>query len=240
MIYVSETRVEGLYLREFKPTVELSPKKMVLFLHGFPGSQKNYDIAEHLALKGYHCAVMHYRGVWRSEGDYSLVKNYGDIETVLQYMEKNGFSKDHLALVGTSWGGFVALEMLSRHPTLYKVILLAPFINLDHDEKKLRMGADFMGSISRPSIRNYSKEQILKDLKEVSVKYNPLDKVSKMDGKKVLIIHGTKDDICPIEHSVRLKSLFKTPARLYQLQEQGHFLSSRELLYESCFRFLSE
>ena len=236
MITIEEKKIEGLYLREYSPkTSSIS----VLFLHGYPGAQKNYDIAEHLALKGYRVFVMHYRGVWKSEGKYSLLSIYPDVEKILAYIQGLGFSEERIALIGTSWGGFVALEIFARHPNLYKVILLSPFTNIDPDEEKLKKGAEFLYSVTKPAIKNYEKEELLKDLKIVQKEYNPLDHLSKLDGKKVLMIHGIKDQVCPIESTLQLKSKFNGLSRLFQLQDQDHFLHTRELLFEYCEVFLN-
>lgn len=240
VISIHQKNVQGLYLREFFPQPSENRQKAVLFLHGYPGNQKNYDLAEHLAFSGFRCFVMHYRGAWKSEGQYSLLSIYRDVELMLKNMEEEGFSRDEISLIGVSWGGFVALEILARNPALFKVILVAPFINIDHDEKKLQAGAEFLSSITKPGIKNYEREQIIKDLKVIQKEYNPLDKINLIDGRKILIIHGSKDQICPIKYSIRLKSQFKEPARLYQLTKEDHFIHERELLYEFCSTFLKQ
>ncbi|MBI3018439.1 MAG: alpha/beta hydrolase [Deltaproteobacteria bacterium] len=244
MITIEETKVDGLYIRQYFPARPLFSANKVLFFHGYPGSQKNYDLAEHLALKGFECYVWHYRGAWKSEGLYSLVSNYKDSETVLNFLQKKDYGRDSVSLVGASWGGFVALEMFARNPDLKKVVLLAPFINMGSDEKALQTGVRFLYSITKPAIRNYEKEDIEKDLRIIEREYNPLKKsfnaLADLDGSKVLIIHGENDTICPIEYSVKIKSLFKTPARLYQLDGQDHFLHTRETVFDFCFSFLKE
>lgn len=232
--------MDGLYLREYLPEIPDSSKNAVLFLHGYPGSQKNYDIAEHLALKGFHGWVMHYRGAWQSEGQYSLLSIYKDVELVLNAIQKSGYALDQISLIGASWGGYVALEILARNPNLYKVICLAPFINLAVDDEAIEQGAQFLYSITKPSIRNYDKNQIVADLKVISREFNPATKANTIDGTKVLIIHGENDTICPIEHTVKLKEAFKNPARLIRLPDQDHFLHTREVLFDFCYRFLTE
>ena len=240
MITIEETKIDGLYVRQYFPAEPLFSHNKVLFFHGYPGSQKNYDLAEHLALKGFECTVWHYRGAWKSEGRYSLVSNYKDTETLLNFLNKKGDGHEEISLVGASWGGFVALETFARNPNIRKVVLLAPFINMGSDEKAFQTGVRFLSSITKPSIRNYEREDIEKDLRIIERQFNPLKKLSDLDGSKVLIIHGENDTICPIEYSVKVKSLFKTPARLYQLDGQDHFLHTRETVFDFCFSFLKE
>ena len=151
-----------------------------------------------------------------------------------------GCEQDSISLIGASWGGFVALETFARNPNIRKVVLLAPFINMGSDEKAFQTGVRFLSSITKPAIRNYEREDIEKDLRIIERQFNPLKKLSDLDGSKVLIIHGENDTICPIEYSVKVKSLFKTPARLYQLDGQDHFLHTRETVFDFCFSFLKE
>ncbi len=240
MISIDETYIDLIYLREYLPPKNLTKKAAVLFLHGYPGSQKNYDIAEHLTFHGFHCYVMHYRGSWKSKGDYSLLSIYEDIERVIHFLRQKGFENKAISLIGSSWGGFVALEILAKCPDLDKVILLSPFINIGAHESDLSDVCDFLSSVTYPSIKNYVKEKLFSDLKAVQKGFNPWHKLKEIEGKKVLIIHGLVDQLCPIEYSRRLKFQFKTEARLYELQNQDHFLYTREILCEFCLTFLTE
>lgn len=245
MISVDETYIDLIYLREYLPGEYLFPENLakkaaILFLHGYPGSQKNYDIAEHLTFQGFHCYVMHYRGSWKSKGDYSLLSIYEDVESIIHFLHQKGFENKAISLIGSSWGGFVALEILAKYPDLCKVILLAPFINIGAHESDLSDVSDFLAAVTRPAIKNYEKEKLFSDLKAVQKEFNPWHKLKEIEGKKVLIVHGAVDQLCPIEYSRQLKFQFKTEARLYELQNQDHFLYTREILYEFCLTFLTE
>jgi pimeloyl-ACP methyl ester carboxylesterase len=236
-VLIEETMVDDLYVRQHLP--EEGATKAVLFLHGYPGGQKHYDVADHLALQGFACYVMHYRGAWQSKGNYSLVSIYKDVERVLSFIEVEGFGREKISLIGASWGGFVAIDVYAQNPQLSKIVLLAPFINMDHDESKFQQGVEFIYSITKPSIKNYEKADIERDLRIIQKEHNPADKVGSLDGSKVVILHGMKDDICPIKYSVSLKERFKTPAVLFKLIDQDHFFHSRELLYDLCTRALA-
>ena len=39
----------------------------VLLLHGFPGNEKNLDLAQDLRADGFNVLFFHYRGAWGSE-----------------------------------------------------------------------------------------------------------------------------------------------------------------------------
>ncbi|MCR4294138.1 MAG: alpha/beta hydrolase, partial [Elusimicrobia bacterium] len=62
-----EWRVGGLY----RPS-DAGSTPAVLMLHGFPGIQKNDDIAAELCRRGMTAFTPHFRGCWGSAGRYSL------------------------------------------------------------------------------------------------------------------------------------------------------------------------
>ena len=44
------------------------PHPVVVLLHGFPGNERNFDLAQSLRRAGYATLVFHYRGAWGSPG----------------------------------------------------------------------------------------------------------------------------------------------------------------------------
>src|SRR5690349_679107 len=47
------------------------PHPIVVLLHGFPGNERNFDLAQALRRAGYAALVFHYRGAWGVGGSYS-------------------------------------------------------------------------------------------------------------------------------------------------------------------------
>ena len=47
------------------------PHPIVVLLHGFPGNERNFDLAQELRRQGYAALVFHYRGSWGVGGDWS-------------------------------------------------------------------------------------------------------------------------------------------------------------------------
>lgn len=48
------------------------PHPTVILLHGYPGNEKNLDLAQSLRREGWNVLFFHYRGAWGSEGEFSL------------------------------------------------------------------------------------------------------------------------------------------------------------------------
>lgn len=101
----------------------------VLLLHGIPGCEKNYDLAQDLRRAGFHVLSFHYSGSWGSDGDYSLAHDLEDANTALDFIlndEKFGFDKDRIYAVGHSLGGFVCGQLSASRPEIRKAVLITP------------------------------------------------------------------------------------------------------------------
>ena len=101
----------------------------VLLLHGIPGCEKNYDLAQDLRRAGFHVLSFHYSGSWGSDGDYSLAHDLEDANTVLDFIlsdERFGFDKDRIYAVGHSLGGFVCGQLSASRPEIRKAVLITP------------------------------------------------------------------------------------------------------------------
>lgn len=101
----------------------------VLLSHGFPGIEKNIDLAQALRRIGFHVVLYHYSGSWGSDGAYAYTHNLEDADTILEFIETNstyGFDLENLFVVGHSVGGFVTAHLFAKHPKLRAAVLLAP------------------------------------------------------------------------------------------------------------------
>ncbi len=75
--------------------------------------------------QGYHYVVQAVRGTGRSEGDFRIFSpiNVADARATLDWLDRQRFSDDNVAVMGTSYDGFTSLAAaVTNHPTL-KLIL---------------------------------------------------------------------------------------------------------------------
>ena len=101
----------------------------VILLHGIPGCEQNFDLAQALRRSGFHVITFHYSGNWGSDGSYSLRNDLEDAQTVLDFVLKDetyGFDKDHIYAVGHSLGGFVCGQLTARRREIRGGVLLMP------------------------------------------------------------------------------------------------------------------
>ena len=101
----------------------------VLLLHGIPGCERNFDLAQSLRRAGFHVMTFHYSGSWGSDGSYSLANDLEDTNTVLDFVlqdRKYGFDKQHIYAVGHSLGGFVCGQLSAHRHEIKGAVLLMP------------------------------------------------------------------------------------------------------------------
>lgn len=91
------------------------PRPLVIFLHGYPGGDRNRDLARAVHAVGYQTLLFSPRGMKPSAGDFSFARSLEDVEAVLawarapQVAERHHLDPARIALVGHSFGGWQAL-----------------------------------------------------------------------------------------------------------------------------------
>ena len=102
----------------------------VILLHGFPGNEKNLDLAQALRRDGLNVLFFHYRGAWGSEGVYSFTHVIEDVASAIQMLRTRAaeyrVDPEHIYLIGHSLGGFAALQGAARDNSIACVAAIAP------------------------------------------------------------------------------------------------------------------
>jgi len=130
----------------YKPRGE-GPHPTILLLHGFPGSERNFDLAQMFRRAGFNVIVFHYRGSWGSEGDFSFQNVLDDTERMIEMLlsyecaRDLRIKKDSIILMGHSMGGFSALMNGSKNSSIKYVISIAGY-NLGVVAKELSRDRD--------------------------------------------------------------------------------------------------
>ncbi len=99
-----------------------NPHPTVVLLHGFPGNEKNLDIAQTLRRAGYDVLYFDYRGSWGSPGDFSFTHAIEDTDAALAYVRvpanatKLRVDPNNLILIGHSMGGMITAIVTAHDP----------------------------------------------------------------------------------------------------------------------------
>ena len=107
------------------------PHPTVLFLHGYPGNERNLDLAQAVRRAGYNAVYVDYRGNWGSGGIFTPSNALEDVQSVLAWMRrpenatKHSIDPERISFVGHSFGGWLALITASRDRSLQCVAAMA-------------------------------------------------------------------------------------------------------------------
>lgn len=109
------------------------PHPTVLLLHGFPGNEKNLDLAQAARRAGWHVLTMNYRGTWGSAGNFSFTGAAEDARAALKFLrdpgpvEKYGIDPTRIAIVGHSMGGMMAADAAADDLSVIGLFLIDPW-----------------------------------------------------------------------------------------------------------------
>ena len=100
------------------------PHPTLVICHGWPGNEKNLDLAQAVRRAGWNAVTFNYRGSWGSPGAFRFANNLDDARAVLAYLrdpahaDALGVDPDKIALIGHSMGGWVSAMVGGKDPRL--------------------------------------------------------------------------------------------------------------------------
>lgn len=89
------------------------PHPTLVICHGWPGNEKNLDLAQAVRRAGWNAVTFNYRGSWGSPGSFRFAQNPEDARAVLAFLRdpanaaRLGIDPARIAIAGHSMGGWV-------------------------------------------------------------------------------------------------------------------------------------
>jgi dipeptidyl aminopeptidase/acylaminoacyl peptidase len=209
----------------------------VLFLHGFPGSEKSVDVQRALMARGIASVAPCFLGAWGSGGTYRFTTLVPQARAALRAARRLPFvDPERVAVYGFSMGGFAALNLAALEPSLKAVAAVAPAGGPEMAGPGTR---SFLTRLSRP-LNAPAPGPLLADFKRALARFDPAEAVARIRAP-LLLVHGDADDMIPAAVSRRLASKAAGPVRLVIERGAAHdFLDRRERLTRTVSRWLAE
>ncbi|MGD8289569.1 MAG: alpha/beta fold hydrolase [Gemmatimonadota bacterium] len=189
------------------------PHPTTVFLHGFPGNERNLDLAQALRRSGTNTVYFTYRGAWGNAGGFSPEHALEDAAAVLATVRDSAWAArtrsdpDRVALVGHSFGGFVGSVTAARDPAVLCYAHLAG----------ANLGALGLASRADPSVRQGLRDSfdpytvasggpmdtnvdtLIAEVESRAEEYLTPRYAADLASRPLLVVAGTRDEAAPKE-----------------------------------------
>ncbi len=193
---------------------------LILLCHGNRGSIAGREDTVMFYLElGMAVCLFDYRGYGRSTGTPSEQGTYNDVDAVWQYLTADrGYDAGSIVLLGRSLGAAIAAH-LATHAKPRAVILESTFSTL-HD----------LATELYP---------LLKSLFNVHVKYNTLEKLSRITSP-LLLVHSSNDELIGLHHGKALLAAAPPNTRLIEItgRHRDGFVTSKDIYMPAIREFI--
>ncbi|MEM7360510.1 MAG: alpha/beta fold hydrolase [Pseudomonadota bacterium] len=232
----------------------VGPHPTVLLLHGYPGNEKNLDVAQGLRRQGWNVVFFHYRGAWGSEGEFSYRGAEQDVQVVIDYLQNEDNARalrvdpERISLVGHSMGGHMAVAGTLDNPAVQCAVsydganMGARGKGLGADPEAAAMWKAYGDTLFM--LQGWSGTKAEKEIEDYGPQLDLVARASKLNGRPILLV-AADTQVIPIDvHIKPLAEAIKTDKNhqlKYLLINDDHsFSASRLELIEATAKFLQE
>ncbi len=201
------------------------PHPVVILLHGFPGNEKNLDLAQAIRRDGWDVVYFNYRGSWGSPGDFSFTHSIEDTQSAIAYLRDSANAKKlraapgYIVLIGHSMGGFMARYVGAQDPAIKAVGLISAadmgvdkVQDLKPDQEKeatARLAAHLAAEGMAP-LAGCTPESLAKEVIANAAAWNVPNLAAKLANRPMLVI--TSDDGLAPSNDAFVEALHKAGA----------------------------
>jgi alpha-beta hydrolase superfamily lysophospholipase len=203
------------------------PKAAVILCHGMESSkesEKLVTLSRRLSERGILALRFDFAGSGESEGKFEEITYSGEVEdlraayeVVMKYRPKK------IGVLGSSMGGTVALLFAAEEQNVAALVTIAAPVHPERFSERLSTPEDTEQWRAQGFIEYHGRRlnvSLLHDLEVLDV-----PKAARKISCPVLVIHGDKDDIVPVEEGHELFAELAAPKRLCIIEGSGHRLT---------------
>ena len=172
------------------------PHPTALLLHGFPGNEKNMDLAYVLQRAGWNVLFPNYRGSWGSAGTFSFANAIEDTQSAVDFLrdpanvKKYRIDSKHIVLVGHSMGGFMAAYVAAHDPQVAALVMICAWNIGPTALRAADNGRSENYKNSSPRLAGTTPEGLMSEAKNNALKWNYVDHASLLNNRPVLIMES--------------------------------------------------
>jgi pimeloyl-ACP methyl ester carboxylesterase len=223
------------------------PHPIVIFLHGYPGNERNLDLAQAVRRAGYNALFIDYRGNFGSGGTFSQAHSLEDIAALLAWVRapetiaKYRVDPMRIALVGHSFGAWLALFSVENEPRGVCVAALAAWNAgwvgerfAGHPNERAEFLAYYRDTtdVAGGPIRA-NPDELIDEVTVQAPAWNYVSQASGLKNHALLLVAATRDspDENPERHSELAAAIRKEGGKLVRVVtfEDDHPFSSHRI-----------
>ena len=228
-LYFYNDNNQKIYTKLYKP---IRDKKVPIVVYS-PGLGASYkacsNYAENLLEYGVASICIDFRGGSKnskSDGkttEMSIMTEYADLSLIIKEVRKMDFvDKNKIIVMGSSQGGVLSAMASINDKDIKGIILLYPAFTLpDYINNRFPTDSDVLEEYPITNKITVGKNYVL-DIRGLK-----MFELIKNEDKKVLIIHGSDDDVVPVSVSKRAEDIYKD-SKLFVIDGAGHGFNTKE------------
>jgi hypothetical protein len=208
-----------------EPDDSTNPRGTILVLHGLNnGRIWMLGKARDLADAGYRAVLVALRGQDLSSGQWRTfgVVEKRDLSQVIDALEQRNLIAGRIGVLGFSYGAAMAIQLAGHDARVDAVVAAAPFSSMRHVMPQYTQN---MIPLVDMVVADTSYDRIIDEAGRVAG-FNPdeADTVAAIAATHapVLIAHGTKDRMVPVDNAHRIYANAKPGDELYLMENFGH------------------
>ena len=229
------------------------PHPVLIFTHGYPGHEKNLDLAQSLRRTGFSSVIFFYRGCWGSEGDFSFEGSFEDTKAVLDFVLNDtqyGFDTNHIFFIGHSLGCVNAARMIALCPQVKGGVFLAPcdlwriyLLGLENEDYREHLNDLLEEGI--PYIHGTDEETLTNEIKGSAGRLSIGSCLQAISGKSILWISSPDDEVVSEAEETypyikKIKHFSPSCFKWLRVSSDHYFSNMRSQLTEDIASFLLE
>jgi pimeloyl-ACP methyl ester carboxylesterase len=183
------------------------PHPVVVLLHGFPGNEKNLDLAQAIRRAGWDVLFFNYRGSWGSPGDFSFTHAMEDTQAAIAFLrdpvtaKKLRADSSRIVLIGHSMGGFMASHAAAQDSAIQAIGMISAWdigrdgltsVNARNEEGAVKPLAASLAESGLSPLVGCTAESLAREILANRSRWDFVDYAGKLAPRPVLIT--TADD----------------------------------------------
>ena len=232
------------------------PHPVVLLLHGFPGNEKNLDLAQAIRRAGWDVVYFDYRGSWGTPGSFSFTHAIEDVQAAVAWIRDPTTSANYRAnpqsvvLVGHSMGGMIAAYVASQDAGIKAVALISaadmagrvlPAVQAGQTEEAVGPLGKALAAEGMAPLAGCTPESLALDLLANAARWNVPDLAPRLADRPLLLV-SSDDGLAPATNELvgRARKAGNTRVTPVHFTTDHVYSDQRLALEAAVLKFLGE